>query len=94
MAEDAQMHLLRVRIAYEASMWTETLDIQVISRQALPAAWLMAPVQTLPAVLFWYIAHFGNYGEASHCPHVKCSQAPREASFKYPAVCMMHSMAI
>ena len=75
-------------------MRTEILDILVISGQALPAAWLMASVQSLPAVLFWYIAHFGNYGDASHCPHVEFSQVLHEVNFKSPDVCMMHSMAM
>lgn len=47
-------------------MWTESLDVQPMSITAVPEAWLAAPRQTLPAVLFWYISHFDNYGEASY----------------------------
>ena len=61
-ATEPHPRLPRVRTAYESSMWMETLDIKVVSPDDLPDAWPSAPTQTLAAVLFWYISHFGNYG--------------------------------
>ena len=63
MAEEPHPHLPRVRTAYEGSMWTETVEIKIVSPDALPEDWPAAPTNTLVAVLFWYISHFGNYGE-------------------------------
>lgn len=72
-AEDPLLQLPRVRTAYELTMWTESLDIQVVSPHDLPGALYSASTQTFPLVLFWYISHFGNYGgllELYHNLHV------------------------
>ncbi|KAK9844635.1 hypothetical protein WJX74_005042 [Apatococcus lobatus] len=71
-AKEPHPRIPKVRTAYEGSMWTETLNIKIVSPDSLPETWPAAPTQTLPAVLFWYISHFGNYGHifGEHAPNM------------------------
>ncbi|KAK9844717.1 hypothetical protein WJX74_005891 [Apatococcus lobatus] len=71
-AKQPHPRLPKVRMAYEGSMWIESLDIKIVSPDDFPEAWPAAPSQRLPAVLFWYISHFGNYGHifSEHAPNM------------------------
>ena len=67
-----RFYVPRVRMAYEAVAWQETLDLKIVAPNKLPAQWPSSPSEEWPTVAFWYPSHFSAFDQlfGEHGPNL------------------------
>ncbi|KAK9832161.1 hypothetical protein WJX74_001017 [Apatococcus lobatus] len=67
-----RFYVPRVRMAYEAVAWQETLDVKIVAPNKLPAQWPSRPDEEWPTAAFWYPSHFSAFDQlfGEHGPNL------------------------